>query len=316
MREISSTSQTQPQSTARILMIRPSFFGFNQETAATNKFQKKGFDTNSADIQEKAKQEFELFAEQLKSMGIDLHLFDESSPGQPDALFSNNWISFHQSGKVVLYPMMAENRRLERRMDIINALAQHYHVDEIIDLSYFEKENKFLEGTGSVVLDRRYKIAYACISKRTHLEVLEKLAELIGYEIVAFHGHDTNGEEIYHTNVMMCVGDIFAVVCLEAVKDTDERLKLRSILEQTNKYIIEISLEQLQGFTGNILLVRNMAQEKFLVMSTTAYETFTPKQRAILSDYAVLIHSDLQTIEKYGGGSARCMMTEMHLPKS
>jgi len=316
MRTITSTAQIQPQSTSRIMMIRPVQFGFNSETAASNEFQQTGFANETADFaQEKAKEEFDLMISQMEKVGLDLHIFDDNDDHyRPDAVFSNNWVSFHQSGKVVLYPMMAENRRVERRIDIIEALEKDFKVEEIIDLTYFEKEGKFLEGTGSMVLDRRYKIAYACLSPRTHPEVLYAFAEALGYETVTFSASDENDKPIYHTNVLMCVGDIFAVVCLQAIKDPDERQLVRATLEDSNKYIIEITLEQMHHFAGNMLMVRNSKQDKFLIMSTQAYDSLTKKQREILTDFAGIFHTDLSVIEGNGGGSARCMMTEIHLP--
>ena len=316
MRTITSTAQIQPQSTSRIMMIRPAQFGFNTETAGSNEFQKHDFAENTADIaQQEAREEFDLMISQMEKIGVDLHIFeDDNEKNRPDAVFSNNWISFHQSGKVVLYPMMAENRRAERRLDIIETLKKDFKVEEIIDLTYFEEQGKFLEGTGSMVLDRRYKIVYACLSPRTHPDVLDAFAEALGYEVVPFSASDENNKPIYHTNVLMCVGDIFAVVCLEAIKNPDERQLVRATLEETNKYIVEISLEQVRHFAGNMLMVRNKKQEKFLVMSTQAYESLTKKQREILNDYARIFHTDLNVIEANGGGSARCMMTEIHLP--
>ncbi|MBE9464150.1 citrulline utilization hydrolase CtlX [Dyadobacter subterraneus] len=316
MRPIATSIHTQPQSTARIMMIRPVQFGFNTETAASNEFQQKDFDhSSSEETQTKAREEFDLMISQLSLTGLDLHIFDDTDDVyRPDAVFSNNWISFHQSGKVVLYPMMAENRRAERRLDIIEALKKDFLVEEVIDLTHFENEGKYLEGTGSMVLDRRYKIAYACLSPRTHPEVLDAFADALGYEIVTFSASDENDKAIYHTNVLMCVGDIFAVVCLESIKDPDERQNVRNMLEETNKYIIEISLEQVRHFAGNMLMVRNLKGDKFLMMSTQAYETLTETQHKILLDYARIIHTDLSIIETNGGGSARCMMTEIHLP--
>lgn len=316
MRSIATSIHTQPQSTARIMMIRPVQFGFNTETAASNEFQQKDFDhSSSEETQVKAREEFDLMISQLSLTGLDLHIFDDTDDAnRPDAVFSNNWISFHQSGKVVLYPMMAENRRTERRLDIIEELKKDFLVEEVIDLTHFENEGKFLEGTGSMVLDRRYKIAYACLSPRTHPEVLDAFADALGYEIVTFSASDENEKAIYHTNVLMCVGDIFAVVCLEAIKNPDERQNVRNMLEETNKYIIEISLEQVRHFAGNMLMVRNLKGDKFLMMSTQAYEALTEKQHKILLDYARIIHTDLSIIETNGGGSARCMMTEIHLP--
>lgn len=315
MRSITSTAQIQPQSTAHIMMIRPARFAFNTETAASNEFQQAAL-TQPDSIQTEATEEFDLMVSQMKNTGIDLHIFDDTEEvNRPDAVFSNNWVSFHQSGKVVLYPMMAENRRIERRLDIIEALKKDYKVEEIIDLTYFEKQGKFLEGTGSIVLDRRYKVAYACLSPRTHPEVLDAFADAMGYEVVSFSASDENDKPIYHTNVLMCVGDIFAVVCLEAIKNPDQRQLVRSVLEETNKYIVEISLDQVRHFAGNMLMVRNIKQDKFLVMSTRAYESLTKNQREVLNDYAQICHSDLEVIENNGGGSARCMMTEIHLPR-
>jgi hypothetical protein len=316
MRVITSSAQIQPQSTCRIMMIRPVRFGFNQQTADSNEFQQQDFAEKTKDsAQQIAAQEFDLMIDQLRKAGLELHIFDDTDDVErPDAVFSNNWVSFHQSGKVVLYPMMAENRRLERRADIIENLRSNFKVEEIIDLTGFEAEGKFLEGTGSMVLDRRYKIAYACLSPRTHPEVLDAFANALGYEVISFSASDEHGRPIYHTNVLMCIGDIFAVVCLEAIKDPDERLMVRSVLEETHKYIVEITLEQVRHFAGNMLMVKNSKSDKFLVMSTQAYESLTIKQRQMLSDYARLLHTDLSVIEGNGGGSARCMMTEIHLP--
>lgn len=317
MRVITSSAQIQPQSTSRIMMIRPVRFAFNTETAESNKFQKASSAENTGEAaQKEAQEEFDLMVDQLDKAGIDLHIFDDTDDiYRPDAVFSNNWVSFHQSGKVVLYPMMAENRRVERRPDIINDLKKDFKIEEIIDLTYFEKQGKYLEGTGSMVLDRRYKIAYACLSPRTHQEVLDAFAEALGYEVVAFSASDENGKPVYHTNVIMCVGDIFAVVCLEAIKDPDERQLVRSALEETKKYIVEISLDQVRHFAGNMLMVRNDKSDKFLIMSTQAYDSLTARQKDNLSDYARLLHTDLAVIEGNGGGSARCMMTEIHLPR-
>ena len=297
-------------------MIRPVRFGFNEETAASNDFQRESFaEQTKGTAQQTAREEFELMIDQLQKAGVELHIFDDTGEvDRPDAVFSNNWVSFHQSGKVVLYPMMAENRRLERRIDIIDALAGNFNVEEVIDLTHFEAQGKFLEGTGSMVFDRRYKIAYACLSPRTHREVLDAFAQALGYEIIAFSASDENDKPIYHTNVLMCIGDIFAVVCLEAIKDPDERQMVRSVLEETHKDVIEISLEQMRHFAGNMLMVRNRKGDKFLVMSTQAYESLTPRQKDLLDDYARLLHTDLSVIEGNGGGSARCMMTEIHLP--
>lgn len=255
-------------------------------------------------------------ARQLLAVGVDVMVYDDIvDPYTPDSIFPNNWVSFHASGTVVLYPMQAENRRLERRTDIIDDLAKRFHVAKIIDLTHFEQEGKFLEGTGSMVLDRMYRVAFACLSPRTHPDVLAEFGRQTGYRTVSFHATDANGQPIYHTNVLMCIGDTFAVVCLSAITDPDERLMVRQELEGLNKRVIDITLEQLASFAGNMLMIKTKKGQKLLVMSTRAFESLTPKQIDQLDDYATLLHFDLSMIEGNGGGSARCMMAEVHLPR-
>ena len=309
--------KTQPQSTSHILMVRPVNFGFNVETADSNAFQDVKLAAQTKDIaQADALHEFDNMTAQLSAAGIDIIVVEDTpAPYTPDSIFPNNWISFHQSGKIVLYPMQADNRRLERRMDIIEGLKTRFQVEEIIDLTHFENDGKFLEGTGSMVLDRRYKMAYACLSPRTDETVLAAFGESMGYEIVKFAASDASNKAIYHTNVLMCVGDNFAVICLSAIKNPDERLLVREQLIKTGKNIVEITLAQMNCFAGNMLLVNNKRGEKMLVMSTQAFESLTAKQRGELDDYAALWHFDLSMIEGNGGGSARCMMAEVHLPE-
>ena len=309
--------KTQPQSTSHILMVRPVNFGFNTETADSNAFQDVKLAAQTKDIaQADALQEFDNMTAQLSVAGIDIIIVEDTpAPYTPDSIFPNNWISFHQSGKIVLYPMQAENRRLERRMDIIESLKTRFQVEQIIDLTHFENDGKFLEGTGSMVLDRRYKMAYACLSPRTDEAVLAAFGESMGYEIVKFAASDANDKAVYHTNVLMCVGDNFAVICLAALKNPDERLLVREQLIKTGKHIVEITLAQMNCFAGNMLLVNNKRGEKMLVMSTQAFQSLTAKQRDELDDYAALWHFDLSMIEGNGGGSARCMMAEVHLPE-
>jgi len=309
--------KTQSQSTNHILMVRPVRFGFNPETAETNAFQDVKLAAQTKDVaQEDALQAFDNMTAQLSAAGVDIIVVEDTpQPYTPDSIFPNNWVSFHQSGKILLYPMQAENRRLERRIDIIDRLRDTFQVEEIIDLTHFENEGKFLEGTGSMVLDRRYKIAYACLSPRTNAAVLATFAQTMGYEIVAFDAVDAHGKAVYHTNVLMCVGDNFATVCLSAIQDPDQRLAVRNKLTETSKQIIEITPDQMNSFAGNMLLVNNKRGEKLLVMSTQAFESLTAKQRDELDDYAALWHFDLSVIEGNGGGSARCMMAEIHLPE-
>ncbi len=305
------------QTTSNILMVRPVRFGFNEQTAESNAFQDVDLATQTKGIsQDAALQEFDAMVGWLRDNGVNVIVIDDTDePHTPDSIFPNNWVSFHQSGKVILYPMQAENRRLERRQDILETLGQDFQVAQVIDLSYFEAENKFLEGTGSMVLDRKNRIAYACLSPRTNLEVLTTFSKVIDYQIVTFDATDSSGKAIYHTNVVMCVGDVFVVICLEAIKNLDERLAIRKTIEKSGKEVIEISLDQMNHFAGNMLLVNNAKGEKLLVMSTSAYQSLTPKQRIQLDDYARLTHFDLSMIEGNGGGSARCMMAEVHLPR-
>lgn len=308
----------QAQTTSNILMIRPVNFAFNLQTAESNAFQDT--DSQALDVtitQENALREFDVMVSQLRAIGVNVLVYDDTpKPYTPDSIFPNNWVSFHHSGKVCLYPMQAENRRLERRTDIIEELSANYHVEKIIDLTSFEQENKFLEGTGSLVLDRMHRIAYACLSPRTNEEVLTAWEEQMnGYKIVKFRAVDANEKEIYHTNVMMCIGDNFAVVCLQSIADLDERLMVKESLVSTGKNVIEITLEQMNEFAGNMLLVTNQKEHRILVMSTRAYDSLSADQKKLLEEYADIAHFDLNIIETCGGGSARCMMAEVHLPE-
>jgi hypothetical protein len=304
------------QTTSHILMIRPVNFGFNQETAESNAFQNVAFGKANEDkAQHYALKEFDEMVDQLRKAGVNVIVIDDTpSPYTPDSIFPNNWVSFHGNGTVITYPMQAENRRLERRDDIIQQIEEQFYINRRIDLSGFESEGKFLEGTGSMVLDRKFKIAYACLSPRTHEDVLKEFSIQMNYEIVNFNAIDGAGKQIYHTNVVMCIGDMFAVICLEAIPDLDERLMVRNSLEQSGKQVVAISLEQMNQFAGNMLEVKSIKGEKLLIMSSAAYYSLTPKQIDILDDYCSIHHFDLQMIEGNGGGSARCMMAEVHLP--
>nr|WP_229312030.1 arginine deiminase-related protein [Larkinella punicea] len=297
-------------------MIRPVRFGFNEQTAGSNAFQNTDLATQSRDVvQENALREFDEMTHQLMASGVNVIIYDDlPEPYTPDSIFPNNWVSFHYSGTVVLYPMQAPNRRLERRLDIIDDLAKEYHVAKIVDLTHFEQEGKYLEGTGSLVLDRMKKIAYACLSPRTDADVLAEFSHQTGYNVVAFSAVDAAGIPIYHTNVMMCIGDVFAIVCLAAIADPDERLTVRQSLVNSGKHVIDITLEQMAHFAGNMLLVTARKGQKLLIMSTQAFDSLSARQRDELDDFATLFHFNLSTIEGNGGGSARCMMAEIHLP--
>ncbi|MHB8208874.1 citrulline utilization hydrolase CtlX [Mucilaginibacter sp.] len=301
------------QSTSHLLMIRPVNFGYNEETAESNAFQHK--DKNQQAVQEKALAEFNNFVEVLRQNGVDITVVDDNPhPYTPDSIFPNNWVSFHADGNVFLYPMQAENRRLERREDIISRLEDHFKVHHIVDLSRYEKENKFLEGTGSMVLDREHKIAYACLSPRTDKTVLDVFCEQSGYTAVCFDAADEHGTAIYHTNVLMCIGSQFAVICMDSIPNPHEKVVVTESLKSTQKEIIEISFEQMNQFAGNMLEVKSKNEDTLIVMSESAFRALNQDQKSSLEKYGKLIYADIQTIENNGGGSTRCMMAEVHLP--
>lgn len=304
---------TSPQTTSTLLMIRPASFGFNEQTAESNAFQQK--DAGLQQVQQKALQEFDNFVEILRGKGVDVTVVnDTAQPQKPDAIFPNNWVSFHDNGDVLLYPMQAPNRRYERNESIVRQLEDRFKVNHIIDLSRFELENKFLEGTGSMVLDRENKLAYACLSPRTNAEVLLAFCHQLGYTPVAFNANDTEGKAIYHTNVMMCVGSKFAVICLDSISDDKEKEAVIISLENTGKEIIAISYEQMNQFAGNMLEVKNTDGGSLLVMSKSAHQSLTQEQVLALEKYTEILWADITTIETIGGGSARCMLAEIHLP--
>lgn len=300
------------QHTSHLLMIKPVRFGFNAETAVNNSFQVRSADTA---VQEKALAEFENLIALLKKHGVDVTVIEDSpEPHTPDSVFPNNWISFHDDGTVYLYPMFAVNRRLERKQQVLDAIRAKYKVKQIIDLTKHEANHLFLEGTGSMVLDRENKIAYACLSPRTDKKILLEFCDGAQYRAISFTAVDGAGEPIYHTNVMMCVADQYAVICLDAVKDMAERNQLRNSIAENGKEIIDISFEQMIRFAGNMLQVHNTDGKKFVVMSSQAYHSLTTHQIEQIEKYNAIIHEDISTIESNGGGSARCMMAEVFLP--
>ncbi len=304
------------QTTDTVLMIEPAAFGFNAETAQNNYFQ---INSENAETQTKALQEFNNFVEKLRSKGINvISVIDTLEPHTPDSIFPNNWISMHQDGTVVLYPMCAVNRRGERRNDILEILKRNFSVKEIIDLSASENDGKFLEGTGSMIFDHDNKIAYGSVSLRLDEKLFREFCEKFGFEPVVFHSYQTANNErlpIYHTNVMMCVADQFVVICLDCIDDETERVKVVNAIVNSGKEIIEISESQMQQFAGNMLQLQNPEGKKFLVMSLSAYQSLTPEQISNLEKYSEIIYSDLETIETNGGGSARCMLAEVFLEK-
>jgi hypothetical protein len=304
---------TNKQSTNNLLMIRPVSFGFNEQTAGSNTFQK--MDADQQQVQVNALAEFDALVAVLRDNEVNVTVIDDTvEPHTPDSIFPNNWVSFHEDGEVYLYPMQAENRRLERREDIINELEDNFKVKHVIDLSHFEHEGKFLEGTGSMVLDRENKIVYACLSPRTDEQVIAVFCERTGYRAINFHAVDEKGLAIYHTNVLMCIGSNFATVCLDSIANTTEKESVITSLKNTGKEIIDISYEQMNHFAGNMLEVKNNVGDTLIVMSKSAFDSLTAQQTAILSNFGKLVYSDISTIETNGGGSARCMIAEVHLP--
>jgi hypothetical protein len=299
------------QTTSHLLMIRPVAFDFNAETAVNNAFQQVG---SNQDAQIKAEKEFDDFVNKLRAAGVDVTVIqDTPEPRTPDSIFPNNWISFHDDGMIILYPMFAVNRRAERKPHVIDELKKKFIINNTIDLTAFENKNLFLEGTGSMVLDRVNQISYACISPRTDLSVLNEWCQKTNYTPCSFRSVDKNGGEIYHTNVMMCVADKYVVICLDSIPDTEEKNKVIQQINQSGKETISITLEQMNQFAGNMLQVENKEGGKYLVMSSRAYHSLTPEQIDKINTYNEIIHSDLNTIETNGGGSARCMMAEIFL---
>lgn len=293
-------------------MIRPVAFDFNAETAVNNAFQQKGASDHA---QAKAEAEFEGFVQKLASAGIDVTVVqDTPEPHTPDSIFPNNWVSFHQDGTLVLYPMYATNRRAERKPHVLEAIEQKFHVGRRLDFSGEENRNRFLEGTGSMVLDRENKIAYACISPRTEQGLFEDWCKQMGYTACSFRSVDESGGEIYHTNVMMCVADRYVVICLDSIRNDEERRRVEETIRSSGKQIIPISYGQMNRFAGNMLQVENAEGRTFLVMSSQAYGALEPEQVTRLESFNPILHSSLDTIETNGGGSARCMMAEIFLP--
>ena len=304
------------QTTDTVLMIEPAAFGFNAETAQNNYFQ---VNSENAETQNRALQEFNNFVEKLRSKGINvITVKDTLEPHTPDSIFPNNWISMHQDGTVVLYPMCAVNRRWERRNDILEILKRNFSVKEIIDFSAPENDGKFLEGTGSMIFDHDNKLAYGSVSLRLDEQLFREFCEKFGFEPVVFHSYQTANNErlpIYHTNVMMCVADQFVVICLDCIDDETERVNVVNAIVNSGKEIIEISESQMQRFAGNMLQLQNPEGKKFLVMSLSAYQSLTPEQISNIEKYSEIIYSDLEIIETNGGGSARCMLAEVFLEK-
>ena len=331
------------QTTDKVLMIRPVRFSYNSQTAVNNAFQESGIPEELS--QRQALKEFDAYVEMLRNEGIEVMVVeDTATPHTPDSIFPNNWLSLHSADELaeggsrvaVLYPMFAENRRAERRQDIIEVLtgavapsciaaadspdctgaadAPSCATAALLDLTSYEKRNLFLEGTGSLILDRNEHLAYACQSPRTCEEVLEEWSSKMGYDYFLFHAEDMNGNPIYHTNVMMSVGEQLAIVCLDAITDIEERMSLIELLEESDKEIVEISLEQMNEFAGNMLQLHTVKEGELkyiMVMSARAKDSLDQDQIEAIEKYCKIVAPDLEFLERNGGGSARCMLAEI-----
>ncbi|QBN19786.1 citrulline utilization hydrolase CtlX [Flavobacterium nackdongense] len=308
------------QTTNSILMIRPVAFRMNEQTAVNNYYQKVLDGLSKETVNAKAQEEFDAFVTKLRMVGVDVTVVDDTiQPDTPDSIFPNNWISFHESGDVVLYPMFAENRRAERREDILDVLEEEgFVINEIMDYTSAEEDHFFLEGTGSILLDRENGKAYCALSPRADEELFIEFCEDFEYSPVIFEAFQTvDGERklIYHTNVMMCIGDTFAVICADCIDDKKERKMVLDSLKGDEKEIIFITEDQVNSFAGNMLEVKGADDRRYLVMSQSAHQCLTKKQIAQIEEHVTILSSSLDTIEACGGGSARCMMAEIFLPK-
>ncbi|MFC3878677.1 citrulline utilization hydrolase CtlX [Algoriphagus namhaensis] len=308
------------QTSSHILMVRPAHFGFNPETAENNFYQKN--DTRpQQEIEEQARVEFDGFVALLRDQGVNVIVVEDTAePVKTDAVFPNNWFSTHPDGKLITYPMYSPNRRLERRKDLIELLmSMNFQISDLIDLSFFEQDDQFLEGTGSMVMDHTSKTIFACYSERTHPFPLEYVGKILGYKIVGFNAvQEIDGVQspIYHTNVMMHIGTDLAIVCLDSIPKASEKQAVQKALTSAGKKVIPITAKQKFNFAGNMLEVSNDGGEKFTVMSQSALDSLNVGQIQLIEKYTTIINPKIPTIEKLGGGSARCMMAEIFLPKS
>jgi len=297
-------------------MIRPTRFESNPLTAESNVFQGQSGAT-PAEQQQAALREFDALVEALRAARIDVIVVDDTSePHTPDSIFPNNWVSFHADGRVVLYPMEAANRRTERRADVIERLVDEFgfQVSEVLDLTAHENSGHYLEGTGSMVLDRVNRVAYACLSSRTQLDPLGDFAQRMGYDVVAFDAVDRDGTPIYHTNVLMSIGESIAVICDAAITRDDQRDAVMTRIQETGHDVLSLSYDQLDAFAGNMLELRSKEGDRVLVMSSRAWDSLESEQQTVLQTNAKIVSSPVDNIESSAGGSVRCMLTEIHLP--
>ncbi|MEO7924350.1 MAG: arginine deiminase-related protein [Chitinophagaceae bacterium] len=299
-----------------ILMVRPAAFGFNEETAGNNYFQSAPTSLANKELQQIVLAEFDTMVQTLRDHDLNVLVIpDSDDPAKPDAVFPNNWFSTSPTGIVSVFPMYAPNRRLEKREEILKQIGEEFVVKGLQDWSEYEAEGQFLEGTGSMVIDHDNKMIYACVSERTSLPVLEKYASTNGYQAIVFLGTDKEGRPVYHTNVVMSIGEGFCILCEEAIDEEWELIAVRQLLESTNHTIISITRDQLHCFAGNMLQVKNSRGDKFLIHSKTAFDSLRKEQKQMLEAYSTLLPIAVPTIEEMGGGSVRCMMAEIFLDK-
>lgn len=302
------------QTSDQVLMVRPVNFLSNPETAGSNAFQVN--ELCPAQAQAAAVEEFDRYVERLRHAGVGvLVVQDTPAPATPDSIFPNNWVSFAADGNVFLYPMEAPNRRQERRVAILGEVEKHFRIRDIVDLSHFEKDGRFLEGTGSMVLDHVHRIAYVCHSSRSHPHAVRAFEQRSGYRAHCFHAVDRHGKAIYHTNVMMSVGSEMAIVCFESIGEAGERAALRRSLESSGKRVMDITLGQVAGFAGNMIELRSQSRQPVMAMSNRAWNVLSHRQKNCILDRAEPVLAPIDTIERLGGGSARCMVAEIFLPR-
>jgi hypothetical protein len=306
---------TEQQTAGAVLMVRPEQFGSNAETADSNFFQRAAH--GASDAAQRARREFDALALALAGAGVRIHQFaGQRGAALPDEIFPNNWLSLHADGTAVLYPMLAPSRRRERRRDILDALVDScgYRIDRVVDLTQLETRGKYLEGTGSVVLDRVAHVAYACLSPRTHVAALEELARALRYEVVRFNAADAAGRPIYHTNVMLSVGTRFAALCTAAIADAEQRRGVVAHLEASGREVIDLSMAELEAFACNLLELEG-AGGPVIALSAAALRALAPMTRDALERHGRFVTADIATIERLGGGSVRCMLAEVALPR-
>jgi hypothetical protein len=314
---MSATDENSRQTTDTVVMVRPARFQRNPQTLASNAFQAAPLDLNPEQEQEAALAEFDGLVSALTAAGVHVIVYDDTpQPHTPDAIFPNNWVSFHDDGTVVLYPMEAENRRRERRTDIVESLSNErgYRISDIVDLAYHERDGRYLEGTGSMVFDRVNRIAYACLSSRTHLDVLAEFGQRMNFDVVAFDAAGRSGRAIYHSNVMMCIGTAFAVICADAIADAQQRDAVLARLGRSGREIVTISRAQVAHFAGNMLELAAADGSSLLLMSDQARRSLQAEQLRRLESHARIVAVPVEHIERSAGGGVRCMIAEMFLP--